>query len=226
MEFENLYTYAFLRTPGFSLNLPQGTTTSVIQIDGTGLSAIVEPGISLESFQNDDEKIIQMALAHDRVICDLFQQITVLPLRFGTYFTATNNLLNHLESHEQEYLNKLEKINCKTEFSLKLTPRILEEPEPFEGTGRHYFLAKKQHYQNQKNFSITQAAEKETLINLISNINQMPVLIQEQEEELRIYLLVSHQETTLLSEQFLTWQQTCPRWNLFLGEGLPPYHFI
>jgi len=226
MESENLYTYAFLKTPDFVLQLPQGSTNSLIQIDGHGLSAIVEPGISLESFQDDDEKIVKMAIDHDRVICDIFRQITVLPLRFGTYFTSTENLLTHLESYEQEYLNKLEKINGKTEFILKLIPRMLEEDSPVLESGRNYFLAKKQHYQQQKNFILAQASEKEILINFISNINQIPIIIQEKGEEVRIYLLVNYQNKTLLLEQFLTWQETCPRWNLSLGEGIPPYHFI
>ena len=226
MKLENLYTYAFLKTPSFSLHLPQGSTTSVIQINGNGLSAIIEPGISLDSFQDDDKKIVQMAIDHDRVICDIFRQITVLPLRFGTYFASTDNLLNHLESYGEEYLNKLEKINGKTEFILKLIPRMLDEESPVLESGRNYFLAKKQHYQQQKNFILAQASEKEVLINFISQINQIPVIIQEQAEEVLIYLLVNYQDKTLLLEQFLTWQQTCPRWHLLLGEGLPPYHFI
>ncbi|MTJ37123.1 GvpL/GvpF family gas vesicle protein [Dolichospermum sp. UHCC 0260] len=172
MELENLYTYAFLEIPSSPLILPQGAANQVVLINGTELAAIVEPGIFLESFQNNDEKIIQMALSHDRVICELFQQITVLPLRFGTYFTSTNNLLNHLKSHEKEYQNKLEKINGKNEFTLKLIPRMIEEIVPSEGGGKDYFLAKKQRYQNQNNFSIAQAAEKQNLIDLITNANK------------------------------------------------------
>jgi hypothetical protein len=206
--------------------LPQGAANQVVLINGTELAAIVEPGIFLESFQNNDEKIIQMALSHDRVICELFQQITVLPLRFGTYFTSTNNLLNHLKSHEKEYQNKLEKINGKNEFTLKLIPRMIEEIVPSEGGGKDYFLAKKQRYQNQNNFSIAQAAEKQNLIDLITKVNQLPVVVQEQEEQIQIYLLVSCQDKTLLLEQFLTWQKACPKWDLLLGDCLPPYHFI
>lgn len=226
MELENLYTYAFLEIPSSPLILPQGAVNQVVLINGNELAAIVEPGIFLESFQNNDEKIIQMALHHDRVICELFQQITVLPLRFGTYFTSTNNLLNHLKSHEKEYQNKLEKINGKNEFTLKLIPRMIEEIVPSEGGGKDYFLAKKQRYQNQNNFSIAQAAEKQNLIDLITKVNQLPVVVQEQEEQIQIYLLVSCQDKTLLLEQFLTWQKACPKWDLLLGDCLPPYHFI
>ncbi|MFN5992251.1 MAG: GvpL/GvpF family gas vesicle protein, partial [Dolichospermum sp.] len=187
---------------------------------------IVEPGISLESFQNNDEKIIQMALSHDRVICELFQQVTVLPLRFGTCFASRNNLLNYLELHRQEYQDKLEKINGRIEFTLKLIPQTMEEPAPLERGGRDYFLAKKQRYQDQNNFRSAQAAEKQNLIDSISKVNQLPFVIQEKEEEVNIYLLVKSEDKTLLLEQFLNWQKACPRWDLLLGEPLPPYHFI
>jgi hypothetical protein len=226
MELENFYTYAFLETPSFPLMLPQGLSSQVMLINGTQLSAIVEPGISLDSFQDNDEKIIQMALCHDRVICDLFEQLTVLPLRFGTYFNSQKNLLNYLESNSQEYRTKLEKINGKIEFALKLIPRPLEEAVPLEGGGRNYFLSKKQKYQSQQNFTIAQATEKQNLIDLITNINQLPVVIQEQNEEIRVYLLINSQDKILLFEQILIWQKACPRWDLFLGDCLPPYHFI
>ena len=167
-----------------------------------------------------------MALSHDRVICELFQQVTVLPLRFGTCFTSTNNLLNYLESHRQEYQDKLEKINGKIECTLKLIPRTMEEPAALERAGRDYFLAKKQRYQDQNNFSIAQATEKQNLIDSITKVNQLPLVIQEKEEEVNIYLLVNSQDKTLLLEQFLNWQKACPRWDLLLGDSLPPYHFI
>jgi hypothetical protein len=208
------------------LILPQGAANQVVLINGTELAAIVEPEIFLESFQNNDQKIIQMALSHDRVICELFQQVTVLPLRFGTYFTSANNLLNHLESHKQEYQDKLDKIKGKNEFTLKLIPRTMEEIVPPEGGGKDYFLAKKQRYQNLNNFNIAQAAEKQNLIDLITKVNQLPIVVQEQEEQVQIYLLVDCHNNTLLLEQFFTWQKACPRWDLLLGDCLPPYHFI
>ncbi len=227
MEGRNLYTYAFLKKPNILLNLPNGFVTQVLLIDGIELSAIVETGISLEQFQNNDEQLIQMVLCHDRVLRELFQQITVLPLRFGTYFDSTQNLLEHLELHTKEYQNKLEKINNKAEYNLKLIPRNLEEPEkPFNGVGKDYFLAKKQRYETQKKFVIAQSDEKSKLIDLIKQIYQSSVIIQHAEEETQIYILVNHEDKDLLLEKLCVWQKACPRWNLILGEGLPPYHFI
>ncbi len=227
MKSPNIYTYAFLNTPDYPLDLPDGNFGKVRLINNKGISAVVEPGISLETVENNDEEVIKMVLAHDRVICELFHQITVLPLRFGTYFTSEENLINHINLNAQEYQQKLDSIHGKNEYLLKLSPRNLPEPvKATAGGGRDYFLAKKQHYEKQKIFNIVQADEKHSLIHLIKQIYQSSVIVQHQAEEVRIYFLVNYYDKSLLVEQFLTWQEACPRWDLFLGEGLPPYHFI
>jgi len=229
MELQNIYTYAFLKTPDIPLYLPQGAASQVLLIDGTELSAVVELGISLELFRGDDEQLINMALSHDRVICEIFHQITVVPLRFGTYFNSQTSLLNHIEYHSQEYQEHLKKINGKNEYSLKLIPRKLEKPVQLSEAvrkGRDYFLAKKTHYENQTIFNLAQANEKYSLIDLITQIYQSSAIVQHQEEEVRIYLLVSLKDEPFLLKQFLDWQKACPRWNLSLQGGFPPYHFI
>lgn len=227
MKSSKIYTYAFLNTPDFSLDLPEGNFGKVRLINGKTISAVVETETFLEIVENNDEQVIKMVLAHDRVICELFHQITVLPLRFGTYFTSEENLLNHIEVNAQQYQEKLNSIHGKNEYLLKLIPRNLQEPVKVStGGGRDYFLAKKQHYENQKIFNIAQADEKYSLIHLIQEMYQSSVIVQHQAEEVRIYLLVNYYDKALLLEQFLAWKQACPRWDLFLGEGLPPYHFI
>lgn len=226
MELENLYSYAFLQTPSFPLILPQGVASQVVLIKGTNLSAIVEPGISLESFQDNDEKIIEMALCHDRVICELFQQITVLPVQFGICFNSQKNLLIHLESNTEKYRQQLQTIHGKTEFTLKLIPVILEEVAPVTARGKDYFLAKKQQYQHQRDFSIAQAQEKQDLIDLITTSNNYPVVVKEKDQEVTIHIMVNIEDKNLFLEQVLSCQKACPRWNLSLGDALPPYHFI
>ncbi len=229
MKPANIYTYAFLNTPTSDvyLNLPKGNVAQVHLINGTSISAIVEPEISSNSFQNDDEQTIQMVLAHDRVIRELFQQTTVLPLRFGTYFNSAANLLNHIESHTQEYQDKLDSIQGKEEYTLKLIPQSFKEaPKPSGGSGRNYFLAKKENYENQKKFNNAQSEEKYSLLNSITQIYQSSMIVEQHPEEVRLYILVNRDEKVLLSEQFLTWQKACPRWNLILGEPLPPYHLM
>ncbi|GAB1543249.1 GvpL/GvpF family gas vesicle protein [Scytonema sp. NUACC21] len=226
MQLYNLYVYAFLKTPTADLKLPIGIGNSVILINKSGLSALVEPDISLESLQNNDESLIKAVLSHDRVICEVFRQTTVLPLRFGTSFASQDNLLTYLESHAEKYLEKLNQINGKSEYILKFTPRTLDETTtPTPSGGRQYFLAKKQRYQTQQNFYVTQTTEWENIVQTIGQIYESKI-VQQEDKEPRIYLLVRSQDEPLLTEQFLAWQEACPSWELQLGEPLPPYHFI
>ncbi|NEU74314.1 hypothetical protein PI95_017545 [Hassallia byssoidea VB512170] len=226
VELSNFYTYAFLLTPATVLELPKGISDRVLFISHAGVSALVEPEVSLESLQNDDERLIQAVLSHDQVICELFRQTTILPLRFGTSFASKESLLTHLESHAEKYLEKLRQLNGKAEYILKFIPRIDEPVITPESGGRQYFLAKKQRYQTQQDFQIAQTAEWENAVHLITQIYKSAIVVQPQGEEARIYLLVSCQDEPLLAEQFLAWQKACSRWELQLGLALPPYHFI
>jgi hypothetical protein len=227
VELSNFYTYAFLLTPATVLELPVGICDRVLLISHAGVSALVEPEVSLELLQNDDERLIQAVLSHDRVTCELFRQTTILPLRFGTSFVSKENLLTHLEAHAQEYLEKLRQLNGKAEYILKFIPRTLDEPviTPSSG-GRQYFLAKKQRYQTQQDFQNAQTAQWDQAVHLITQIYKSAIVVQPQSEEARIYILVNRQDEPLLTEQFLAWQKACSHWELQLGLALPPYHFI
>ncbi|MFZ1028263.1 MAG: GvpL/GvpF family gas vesicle protein [Limnoraphis robusta] len=227
MKLYNLYTYAFLKTPTEKLKLPVGITNPVLLITSGTLSAVVEPEVCLDTLQNDEECLIQAVLCHDRVIYELFQQTTVLPLRFGISFIEAKNLLIHLNSNAQEYQDKIEQLEGKGEYLLKCIPRKLQEPvlSPDLG-GRQYFLAKKQHYQAQQNFDILQGAEWQNIVHLVTEIYPSTIIIASTEAESRIYLLVKFKDEYLLTDQFLNWQKACPRWELQLGQVSPPYHFI
>ena len=203
MKLYNLYAYAFLKTPIESLVFPVGMANPLLLITGGDLSAVVEPEVCLDTLQNDDERLIQSVLCHDRVICELFQQTTILPLRFGTSFLEAENLLTYLCSHAQEYQEKIEQL---------------------EGKGE-YFLAKKQHYEAQQDFYTLQGSEWQNLVHLVSQSYSSTRIITAPGTESRIYLLVDFQEEPLLIEQVLRWQKACPRWELQLGQVSPPYHF-
>ncbi|MBD2181192.1 GvpL/GvpF family gas vesicle protein [Aerosakkonema funiforme] len=227
MELYNLYSYAFLKTPTKALSLPIGIADRVGLISSGRISALVEPEVALESLRKDDALLIQAVLRHDRVIWEVFCQTALLPLRFGTSFLCKENLLTHLESYADEYLEKLSQLNGKGEYTLKFTPRKLEEPTiPSEVGGRQYFLAKKQRYQTQQDFHILQTAEWQNAVHLITEIYTSAIIVPSPGEESRIYLLVSRQDELLLEAHFCTWQRACPRWQLQLGEAAPPYHFI
>lgn len=227
MELYNLYSYAFLNTPTAALNLPVGIAGDVFVITSGNISALVEAEVSLSSLLYDDKRSIEAVLCHDRVICQIFRQTTILPLRFGTSFSSKAHLLLHLETHAREYLEKIRELDGKAEYILKFIPRKLEEPAiASEVGGRQYFLAKKQHYQTQQDFYILQAAEWQNAVHLIVEVYKSAIIIPCQGEEARIYLLVKRIEKALLEAHFFNWQRACPRWQLQLGEALPPYHFI
>ena len=222
-----LYTYAFLNTPVADLELPLGISDRIFLIDNAGISAVVEVGVPLESIQNDDEKLTQAVLSHDRVICELFRQTTVLPLRFGTSFASKESLLTHLESHGEEYLKKLHQLDGKSEYILKFLPQTPEEPTIANETGgRQYFLAKKQRFKTQQEFDNLQAAEWDNAVEQITEIYKSAIVVKPENEAARIYICVSLEEENILAEQFMTWQKACPRWELQVTEALPPYHFI
>ncbi|MBD2438941.1 GvpL/GvpF family gas vesicle protein [Nostoc sp. FACHB-110] len=227
MRSPNLYTYAFCKNLNFPVSLPKGNLAPLVIIKGNQISAVVELDISLESSQNNDEQIIKMVLNHDRVICELSHQMTVLPLRFGTYFHSQAALLNHIETHTPEYEQKLNKIQGKHEYTLKLIPqKIAEMAMPVAASGRDYFMAKKQHYEYQKSFINAQNEEKTHLINLITVALPSDVIIQQHTEEVRLHILVDDHEQALLKQQVVNWQAQCPHWQFILGEPLPPYHFV
>lgn len=227
MKLYNLYTYAFLKTPKQILKLPVGIASPVLLMASGKISALVEPDICLDALQKDNERLIQAVLSHDRVICELFQQTTVLPLRFGTSFLEGDNLLDHLGSNSEEYQKKLQQLQGKGEYILKCIPRKLEEPVlGSEMTGRQYFLVKKQHYQTQQNFYILQATEWQKVVHLVTDQYQSTIINACPGAESRIYLLVPCQDEPFLTNHFLNWQKVCPRWELQLGQVSPPYHFI
>ena len=223
----NLHTYALLKTPLSPLELPSGIAREVLIFSSDRLSAIVEPEISVESFEHDSDRLMQAVLAHDRVICQVFQQTSVLPLRFGTSFASTASLENYLKTHTQQYLEKLEKLKGKGEYSLTFTPLLPpEQTAPLETGGRQYFLAKKQRYQQLKDFQDAQTEEWQKACLLATQTYPSAIVEPTPDREGRIYILVTRQDEPLLLEQYQTLQQTCPHWEIQLGAAFPPYHFL
>jgi len=218
-----VYTYAFLAT--IPPRLPEGIFGSLQIITAKGLAALVEP-LAAESLQKTDQQLVQAVLSHDRVIRELFEQTTVLPLRFGTCFTSRQGLLEHLESNGEEYLIKLKELQGKAEYALKLAP--IAFPEAAVGAevkGKDYFLAKKKIYQAQAAWQLEQQTELETLFEAIAQQHSWVRGEADQGVE-RVYLLGDRQSEQLLLQTFKTWQLHSAHWELTLGEPLPPYHFV
>ncbi len=191
------------------------------------LSALVEPDLDLDAVQKDDNQLVQAVLTHDRMICELFWQRTILPLRFGTFFVSLESLLDHLQSNQATYLAKLSQLEGKAEYRLTLTP--LELPEvsiPPDLKGKQYFLAKKQQYATQQSLQDQQTTELQDLMAAIAQSYPDRILTEAKAEVEKLYLLADRQQEATLYDHLQTWQTHCSQWELMLGEALPPYHFV
>lgn len=222
-----MYTYAFLPSPNYPLSLPSGIAGSLQLVQTEALAALVEPNLTFEALQADDQQLVQAVLAHDRIIRDVFQQTSVLPLRFGTQFVSQQGLLEHMGYHSSEYLDKLADLRGKAEYTLKFTPTELPEPSiPADLKGRDYFLAKKQAYQTQAELQQQQQTELQQIEAAIAQAYPASIRGEAQNGIERIHLLSDRQQEAQLLEDLSQWQSLGQLWELTLGEGLPPYHFV
>ena len=222
-----MYTYAFLKTPLTPLTLPQGMT-DMVQITAAGqLSAVIEPAVDIDRLQQDDTRLVQAVLAHDRILRSLFLQTTILPLRFGTTFNSLQSLLTHLNSHQETYLSKLAQLEGKAEYTLKLTPVPFPEcaiaPEV---KGKDYFVAKKQQYQAQLSYQKQQEAAVGQIAQEMIQTNWRYHCTETEAGDKTLYLLVGRDREDQLCQYIQTLQEQYPQWDLKLGEALPPYHFV
>lgn len=232
-----MYAYAIMRKTDTKLELPAiGIAFELKAIPVDNLLAIVEPLLTLAALEKLEEKaLIQAVLSHDSIICETFKQQTLLPLRFGTCFLSPEALENHLLQHQEKYLQQLAYLADKAEYCIKCIPREAPTPTiPSSAKGREYFLAKKQRYQTQQDFQAEQAQQwlfvQQTLAQYYPNALITPL----QGNTQKIYILgdfirariPSSPEAPFLSQQVQNWQQTCSHWEFYLGEPLPPYHFV
>jgi hypothetical protein len=220
-----MYTYAFLSA--IPPELPEGIAGSLQIIHAEGLAALVEPDLAVESLHENDKQLVRAVMTHDRVIRELFEQTTVLPLRFGTCFTSRQGLLEHLESNSETYLGKLNGLQGKAEYPLRLTPLFLAEPSiSAETKGKEYFLAKKQIYQAQHEWQTQQDQELAALLEAINHRYPRWVRGEADEGVERVYLLGDRQDERMLHEFLKAWKLRYSHWEISLGETLPPYHFV
>ncbi|MDF5707267.1 MAG: GvpL/GvpF family gas vesicle protein [Nostoc sp. S4] len=223
----SIYAYALLVPIASPLVLPLGMERKIELIYSSGLAAIIEPEISLEAIQATDEHLLQAVLTHDRVIRELFQQTPLLPLRFGSGFTSVETLLNHLQKHQEQYLETLIHLAGKVEYTLKATPcDLLDESDTIDARGKAYLLAKKQRYQTQQAFQAQQCEQWELLNQLILKTYTNVIRETRQPDVRQIHFLAQRNDSMLSTQQFSLWQIQCSHWQLALSEPLPPYHFL
>jgi len=196
-------------------------------IENGAIAAVVEPALPRDELEKDDQKLVQAVIHHDWVICELFRETLVLPLRFGTYFRGEEDLRSHLTFHGQNYHQKLAALAGKVELTLKLTPIPFSDtnPSPTE-KGKAYLQAKKQRYQKQSHYERQQQAALEQFQTEITQTYPQLICGNPQENTERFYVLIDSAAFSDFSEKLKAWQQALPSWTIEVSDPLPPYHFL
>lgn len=225
-----MYTYAFIKTPEFPLELPSGIAGRLEIISEQKIAAVVEPGLStktIEALIQDDELLKHSYISYGLVIAEIFRQTTLLPLRFYHCFTDIAHLKSHLVTYKDTYLTQLTNLEGKGEYILKFIPKSPPQPPVSSSAkGREYFLAKKQRYQRQQDFKTQQLAEQKFIINQISQIYPEVIIADFQEGNTQIYILENLQSAENIHQDIQHIQNNCMTWKLQLGEAIPPYDFL
>jgi hypothetical protein len=171
--------------------------------------------------------LVRSALRHDQVICRLFAQMPVLPLRFGTCFLSAERLGSHLLSRQTEYEQALAAIGGRAEYCLKGRVRPQPQPEPQSSlSGTAYLLARKQAYLQQRQAQEQQEQEQQALQQLWPSTWPVQRVDPQPGEALRLYFLLTPAEWEAALQLTQTWLAQHPHWQLDWSAPLPPYHFV
>jgi hypothetical protein len=228
-----LYTYAFLPTPGASLcQFIQQTPgiqqpLQVFSPPGGRIAAAIEPLPDPAALQASDEVLLRSALRHDEVLCRLFAQTPLLPLRFGTCFLSAEKLGAHLLTQQAEYEQALAVLGKRAEYCLKgrvHTPLPGDPPPAPSGTA--YLLARKQAYLQQRQAQEQQQQELAVLQQLWPPNWPVQRGDPQSGEVLRLYFLLTPAEREVAAQLTQTWLAEHPHWQLDWSPPLPPYHFV
>ena len=221
-----IYLYALCPSlVGFS-DFPEGIGTAPIEVITVGpLGAVIERDVDIAQIQADDTQLMTAVLAHDRVLGHLFTQTPLLPLRFGTQFKDIDSVKTVLSTQGETYRQKLDYLQDKAEYLVKLLPQPLELPAIADDLkGRDYFLAKKQRLQDHSTALNEQTEDLQNFLSSLQAANIPLVQSAPQDNEERLHVLLSR-DVGRTQQLMASWQVQLPTWQLICSEPLPPYHF-
>jgi len=219
-------------------------------ISGEGLTTVAFEEITAIVTDIDKGNIVadsSGALAFARVINELWQQFTLLPMRFGSAMDSTEAIVKMLERNYSEIQQNLQKVENKIEFGLKvfcdsekLKAKLLEKTVPEAVSMVHPDAETKisvfREYVNRK----LEAHRLEELV--LSHVDALIALITDQ-----LYLMNADckfrkmvTEKTIIDGTFLLdkekkkeviWavehlQNLYPELNFILTGPWPPYNFV
>ncbi len=221
-----LYVYGICQRPTGLLEMPTGIEGEVTWVTVGELVALVEPNLDLEAIQADNSRLLAAVLSHDRVLCHLFQQVPLLPLRFGTQLASPAQLQGYLSQQQDAYQAKLIALADQAEYQIKLTPADPTPPPLPEGLkGRDYFLAKKQRLQDLTQAQQQQQDEGQCLLEAMV-ATYASAVVDHATPATKVYLLVPRSQADALFQAVAQWQAQASHWQVQVSDALPPYHFV
>ena len=233
-----IYTYAILLAPAPS-DLPLGITGKPIEyLQGDRLIAVIESDIDVEALNHLPEQALMQAIVqHDRLICELFAERSLLPLRFGTAFVSIDALETYLQEEQEKLLASLSRLNGYAEFLITgaaIAPKAEVETNL---KGKNYLLAKRSQYLQQEQWRLQLQTEvldyRQWLINSLNpeadSKTYKPEFQQVEtqgSEDVRVYGLLPRSQVEMLQQVTRSWQEQNSHWQILWSPALPPYHFL
>jgi hypothetical protein len=229
-----LYTFAILFAPAPDAS-PLGLTGKPIEyLQCDRLIAAVERDVDIEALKLlPEQSLMQVIIQHDRLICELFNQRTVLPLRFGTAFVSISALETYLQTESERLLARLQRLEGYAEFLITGSAIAPKTEAATNLKGKDYLLAKRSQYLQQEQWR--SQLEQDVLAyrqTITENLN--PELYQPEfqhvetqgSEDVRVYALLPRSQVEFLQDALRSWEEKHSHWQISWSQPLPPYHFL
>ena len=233
-----IYTYAILLAPAPSNSLLGITGKQIQYLQSDRLIAVIETDIDVEALNHLPEQALMQAIVqHDRLICELFAERSLLPLRFGTAFVSIDALETYLQEEQEKLLASLSRLNGYAEFLITgaaIAPKAEVETNL---KGKNYLLAKRSQYLQQEQWRLQLQTEvldyRQWLINSLNSEADSKTYKPEFQqvetqgsEDVRVYGLLPRSQVEMLQQVTRSWQEQNSHWQILWSPALPPYHFL
>jgi hypothetical protein len=229
-----LYTFAILLAP-VPDDLPLGIIGKPVQyLQCDRLIAVIEADVDIEALKLLPEpSLMQVIVQHDRLICELFDQRTLLPLRFGTAFVSIGALETYLREEGARLLASLERLDGYAEFLITGSAIAQKIEAAATLKGKDYLLAKRSQYLQQEQWRSQLQEEvldyRQTITNSL-NLDLYKPEFQHVEtqgsEDVRVYALLPRSQIEDLQVALRSWEEQHSHWQIAWSAALPPYHFL
>lgn len=229
-----IYTFAILLAPAPS-DLLMGLTGKPIQyLQSDLLIAAIEPNVDIEALKLlPEQSLMQAIVHHDRLICELFNQRTLLPLRFGTAFVSISALETYLKDESERLLASLQRLDGYAEFLITGSAIAPKVETSVNLKGKDYLLAKRSQYLQQEQWRSQLQEEvldyRQTIIDSLNPDLYKPEFqhVETQgSEDVRVYALLPRSQVKFLQDSVRSWEEEHSHWQIAWSEALPPYHFL